>query len=151
MSYYEEAKRTCPLCRSPMSEAVDDEGLPYSARNEIGYQWDAHRCTNPQCGIMWIYGDIYRSETDQARVIRIHDEAPRPKRAERSIELRIVWSKDEDAPDGMVDATLLVSPKPFRKKPRPLSFDVQAASLIAGDHDRGLREAFSLWRLRAFA
>jgi hypothetical protein len=151
MSYYEQAKRVCPLCLSPMEEAVDEEGRPYSARCEPGYHWDAHQCTNAECGVQWQYGDIYRSEDDQARVIHIHDEAPRRKRAERSVVLHVGWSKDEDFPDGSVHAMVFVRPKPFRKRPQPLDLAVQATGLVSGDRDRALREAFSLWRLRAFA
>lgn len=155
MSYFEQAKRTCPICRSEMTEVVDerdeqDVDEDFESAYER-YRWESHRCTSPACGIMWQYGDICRTQADEARVIHIYDEASRPKRAERSIELHIEWSKDEDFPDGSVLAMVFVNPKPFRKRPPPLNLDLKATGLVTGDRDRALREAFTAWRLRAFA
>lgn len=150
MSYYEQAKIACPLCRSEMTELVDEPNEQDLDENYERYRWDTHRCTSPACGVTWQYGDIRGPETDEARVIHIYDEAPRPKRRETSIALHIIWSKDEITPDGNVVAMVHVQPKLFRKSVAPLFIDVQAGALIAGDRDRALREAFSVWRLRAF-
>jgi hypothetical protein len=125
LKYFEQAKTTCPLCQSPIVEHPDDDA--------------AHRCTDPTCGVAWRYVDIDMSEeglprvkcialTDGKQTLRIGQEDGRP-----------------------VEASLTLEPpprKPFQKKPRPRTTPVQVNSSIWTDLDKGLREAFSLWRMR---
>jgi len=148
MSYFEDAKHTCPLCGSPMTAAVDPAGEVWSSETDQ-HRWDVHRCTSPVCGIMWSYGDILGEENDHTRVIEIDNKVPWDKDARST--LRVEWSKNDFVPLGQVEATLTGRRRRFQRKPTPMHLKIQAASLAAGDRDSALREAFSLWRLRAFA
>lgn len=144
MSYYEEAKRSCPLCRAPMDGVVDPTGQDWG-RGSDAWCWDVCRCTSPTCGIEWSYGDIAGEGFDRTRVIEVNERAP-----SGGLKLRIEWSMDDLAPDGRVLAVLSRDRRPFRKASPPIDIHVKAAGLAAGDRDTALREAFSAWRLRAF-
>lgn len=145
MNYYEEAKQRCPLCGAPMAEVDDPTGQDWG-RGTDAWRWDVYRCTSPTCGIEWSYGDITGEGVDRTRVIEVNEGAP-----SAGLKLRIEWSMDELSPEGQVFARLSRGRRPFRKTPASIDIDVKATALVTGDRDRALREAFSLWRLRAFA
>jgi hypothetical protein len=131
MSYYEEAKQTCPLCATEM---ISDDF------------WNAHRCTNPTCNVEWRY---YEREADP--------DLDMP--GERTIELddgRLVLRIEYIEGRPIETAFTLHEParKPFQKKTPPRMTRVSISSSLASSDadriDRSLREAFSVWRLHNF-
>lgn len=150
MGYYEDAKHTCPLCRSTMAEAIDPWGESFCFHDSYGCQWDAYRCANAECGVIWSYGDILESKDpyDHVRVVEIDTKLRGEKSDKAGLTLHVEWSQNAAWPSGKVEATLTREAQRFRKRPIPVHVSVQAASLASGDRDKALREAFSVWRLR---